>query len=141
MSKQFSEITKRDLREVLSRINWWGRLEETTFLKRLYPLDDMPSTDPRYETAEQDIYQHRLNNNDWPDDWVFTDDRLGLESGEDEELLRFLTEMLHPIVRDERESVEILQMLNPLLRADGYQIAPNGTISGRPTYGWEKVDP
>ena len=141
MSKQLSEITKRDLREALSKINWWGRLEETTFLRRLYPLDDMPSTDSRYKTAEQDIYQHRLNNNDWPDDWVFTDDRLGMESGEDEELLRFLTEMLHPIVRDESESQEILQKLNPLLRADGYQIAPNGAISGRPTYGWEKVDP
>ena len=72
---------------------------------------------------------------------MFTDDRLGMESGEDEELLRFLTEMLHPIVRDESESQEILQKLNPLLRADGYQIAPNGAISGRPTYGWEKVDP
>jgi len=140
MSKQISETTRRDLREVLAKIKWWGRLEETTFLERLYPLDEMPSYDPRYKTAEQDIYQHRLNNSDWPDDWLFDDDRFGLGNGEDEELLRFLTEMLHPIVRDESESEEIIDRLNPLLRADGFQIAPNGAISGRPTYGWERVD-
>jgi hypothetical protein len=140
MAKQLSEITKRDLREALSKIEWWGRFEETTFLERLYPLADLPSHDSRYKTAEQDIFQHRVNNNDWPDDWVFADDRFGMSSGEDEELLRFLTEMLHPIVRDESESEEIIGRLNPLLRADGYQIAPNGEISGRPTYGWERVD-
>jgi AbiJ-like protein len=61
-SKQISEITKRDLREVLAKIKWWERLEETTFLERLYLLDEMPSYDPRYKTAEQDIYQHRMNN-------------------------------------------------------------------------------
>jgi hypothetical protein len=125
---------------VLAKIKWWGRLEETTFLERLYSLDEMPSYDSRYKTAVQDIYQHRMNNSDWPDDWVFTDDRFGMGNGEDEELLRFLTEMLHPVVRDERESEEIIERLNPLLRADGYQIAPNGAISGRPTYGWERVD-
>ncbi len=141
MAKQLSEITKRDLREALSKIAWWGRLEETKFLERLYSLGQLPSYDSRYKTAEQDIFQHRMNNSDWPDDWVFDDDRFGMSNGEDEELLRFLTEMLHPIVRDESEAEEILGRLNPLLRADGYQITPNGEISGRPTYGWERVEP
>jgi hypothetical protein len=141
MAKQISEITKRDLREVLAKTKWWGRLEETEFLQRLYSLDDMSSYDSRYKTAAQDIFQHRINNNDWPDDWVFTDDRFGVGIGEDEELLRFLTEMLHPAVRHDAESQEIVDKLNPLLRRDGYQIVPNGAISGHPTYGWERVDP
>lgn len=140
MAKQISEITKRDLREALAKIKWWGRLEETAFLERLYPLDEMPSYDPRHKTAEQDIFQHRMANDDWPDDWVFTDERFGMSSAEDEELLRFLTEMLHPLVRHEYESKEILEKVNPLLRADGYQILPNGAISGRPTFGWERVN-
>jgi hypothetical protein len=120
MATQISDITRRDLREVLAKIKWWGRLGEPEFLQRLYALDDLPSLDPRYKTAEQDIYQHRINNEDWPNDWVFTDDRFGMGNGEDEELLRFLTEMLHPAVRHEREAEEIIERLNPLLRADGY---------------------
>lgn len=140
MSRQISEVTKRDIRELLATFKWWGRLEEVTFLERLYRLNEMPSYDFRYDTAEQDIYQHRVDNSDWPDGWVFADGRFGIADGEDEELLRFLTEMLHPIVRDESESEDIVGRLNPLLRADGYQIAPNGAISGRPTYGWERVD-
>ena len=35
MPKQITEITKRDLREVLATVKWAGRLEETEFLSRL----------------------------------------------------------------------------------------------------------
>jgi hypothetical protein len=140
MAKQITEITRRDLREVLERVNWAGRLEETEFLSRLYALEDLPSYDSRYKTAEQDIWQHTINNHDWPDDWIFSDDRFGLSDGEDEDLLRFLTEMFHPAVRKEAESEAIIEKINPLLRADGYQIVQTGAISGRPTYGWAKVD-
>lgn len=104
MAKQITEITKRDLREMLENVDWWGRLEETEFLSRLYSIDELPSSDGRYKTAEQDMWQHRINNADWPKDWVFSDDRFGLSDGGDEDLLRFLTEMLHPAVRKESDS-------------------------------------
>jgi hypothetical protein len=139
MAKLITEITKRDLREMLENVDWWGRLEETEFLGRLYSIDELPSSDGRYKTAEQDIWQHRINNADWPKDWVFSDDRFGLSDGEDEDLLRFLTEMLHPAVRKESDSETLLETINPLLRADGYEIVPNGAISGRPIYGWRRV--
>ena len=42
-----------------------GRLTEVEFLKRLYPIDKMPSTDSRYPNAEGDIWQHTVNNDDW----------------------------------------------------------------------------
>jgi AbiJ N-terminal domain 3 len=72
-------------------------------------------------------------------DWIFSDDRFSLSDGDDEDLLRFLTEMLHPAVRKESDSETLLERINPLLRADGYEIVPNGAISGRPTYGWRRV--
>lgn len=141
MSKQISELTRRDLREVLASFEWWGRLEEIEFLRRLFPLDELASTDLRFRNAEQDIWQHRVNNNDWSADWVFTDDRFGFTTkGDDEDLLRFLTEMLHPTVRKGTESEAIIEKINPLLRADGYEIVPSGTISGRPRYGWRRVE-
>ena len=99
MAKQISEITRRDLWEALAGVPWLGRLEEIDFLRRLYPLTELESEDPRCRTAASDIIRHRVANADWSDDWVFTDERFGLTDGEDEVHLRFLSEMLHPAVR------------------------------------------
>ena len=83
----------------VERTAWSGRLEEDQFLARIFDLDKMPSHDGRLETAAGDIWQHRVNNNDGPDDWVFTDSRFNLLGCPDETFLPFLTEMLHPVVR------------------------------------------
>jgi hypothetical protein len=140
MAKQISEITRRDLWEALAGVPWWGRLEEIDFLRRLYPLDELESEDPRFRTAASDIMQHRVANADWSDDWVFSDERFGLTDGEDEALLRFLSEMLYPAVRKGKEAEAIIAAVNPLLRSDGYQIVPKGAISGRPVFGWTRLD-
>ncbi len=135
MAHRITEVTRRDLREALSSIRWYGRLEEIDFLSRIYDLDTLPSTDRRLENARGDIVKHRLNNNDWDDDWVFVDGRFGLLNGEDEVLLHFLTEMLHPVVRTNRQDAEQLaQLVNGLLAPDGYQLVPADQISGRPVY-------
>lgn len=140
MAQQISEITRRDIWEALAKVEWWGRLDEVTFLKRLYQLNWLPSTDSRFTDAEGDIVQHRVANGDWERDWVFSDDRFELTNGSDETLLKFLSEMLHPAVRKPDEAARLASMVNQLLRADGYQIVPQGTVSGRPVYGWETID-
>ncbi|CAI3789461.1 hypothetical protein AHFPHNDE_03157 [Pseudomonas sp. MM227] len=43
-------------------VSWSGALDEVTFLKRLYDLQNLPSNDSRYASAEGDIFQHRINN-------------------------------------------------------------------------------
>lgn len=140
MSKRITEITRRDLWEVLEGFGWWGRLSEVQFLARLYPLGTLESGDPRFKNAEGDIIQHRVANNDWPDDWIFSDDRFGLADGDDEILLRFLCGMFHPTVR-RGDFSELLASINGLLGADGYEIVESGSVSGRPTYGWESIEP
>ena len=50
----------------------------------------MPSNDPRFPNAEKDIWQHTVNNDDYPNCWVFYDDRFQLEKGSDEAYLKFL---------------------------------------------------
>ena len=50
----------------------------------------MPSTDKRFDNADADIWQHRINNSDWEDNWVFYDERFGIHNGEDHALLRFI---------------------------------------------------
>src|SRR5438045_2231191 len=80
---RISEVTRRDIIDLIASegIAWSGRLRETTFLSRLYDLQDLPSNDSRFRTAERDIIQHREYNYDWEDDWVFDDGRFRLRHG------------------------------------------------------------
>ncbi|MEU7615894.1 abortive infection family protein [Micromonospora rifamycinica] len=134
---KITEVTRRRILDSFSleKIAWAGRLEEPEFLARIYDLESLPSTDRRYRTASGDIWQHRVNNNDWDDDWVFYDSRFGLLHGSDETLLKFLAEMLHPVVRSDRAEVERLaSSLNSALSPDGYELVSLESISGRPIY-------
>ncbi len=74
----------------------------------LYDLDNMKSIDSRHENAKGDIIRHTINNDDYPYCWVFEDDRFGLANGSDEMFLRFICEIFHPLVRDEKKTVGII---------------------------------
>lgn len=143
-SKRITQITRHKIFDsiTLKRTCWSGRLEEPDFLGRIYDLGAMHSTDNRYKDAARDIWQHRvLNPTDWDDNWVFSDSRFELKFGEDEILLRFLAEMLHPVVRsDEAEVAELLQMFNDALSRDGYELYPAEWISGHAVYGSRRRD-
>ncbi|MEJ1965238.1 MAG: hypothetical protein WDO56_28370 [Gammaproteobacteria bacterium] len=134
---RISQITRKDIVDAIQveKINWSGRLEEQEFLARLYNLQELPSKDSRFDSAAGDIWQHRVNNFDWGDDWVFYDDRFGLLSGDDETLLRFFSEMIHPVVRpDVTEAAKIAQLINNYLRNDGFQLVEKTRLSGKPVY-------
>ncbi|WP_055594356.1 protein kinase domain-containing protein [Streptomyces hirsutus] len=139
---RITEVTRMRLFDTLrlQNVDWSGRLEEPEFLKRIFDLDALESYDPRFTTAEGDIYQHRVNNYDWEVDWVFTDERFGLSRGPDAVLLRFLSEMLHPVVRTDAEELrELLELFNTLLARDGYALMPVDSISGYPIYGGRRI--
>lgn len=79
------------------KIPYYGRIDEISFLSRIYDLEKMPSKDSRYRNALGDISCH-LRFGDYDDDcWFFSDDRFNLRHGDgDEPLLKFLCEMLQP---------------------------------------------
>ncbi|MFI6551360.1 protein kinase [Streptomyces prunicolor] len=134
---RITEVTRRRIFDLLrkQRTDWAGGLDETAFLSRLYDLQSMSSNDTRFTTAERDIIQHRYNNHDWEDDWVYDDARFALLRGPDETLLRFLAEMLHPAVRTDTDEVhQLLAAFNEALGHDGYALAQTDTISGYPVY-------
>ncbi|WP_062894664.1 AbiJ-related protein [Mycobacterium avium] len=143
-SKRITQITRHKIFDLiaLEKVAWSGQLEEPDFLGRIYDLGAMASTDNRYKDAARDIWQHRvLNPNDWEDDWVFSDTRFQLKYGDDEVFLRFLTEMLHPVVRlDEAEVAGLLKTFNEALSRDGYELYPADWISGHAVYAWRLRD-
>jgi len=134
-----SEVTRRNIFDALRKLPnfmWSGRLSENDFLSRLYDIDSMPSQDHRFKTAMEDIWQHRINNpEDWPDDWIFNDPRFDLLHASDEVFLRFLCEMLHPVVRPiNQDVVKIRDSINEHLSTDGWEITACTQISGKPVY-------
>lgn len=140
---KISELTRRDIIDFISieGVNWAGRLEESEFLSRIYNLKEMPSGDSRFPDALGDIWQHRINNYDWDDDWVFYDPRFNLLNGDDSSLLRFLSEMLHPAVRPDMDEVwSLYNNLNVYLKRDGYQLVEVRRMSGKPVFEGRTVD-
>lgn len=130
-----SEVTRRGIFDEI-RGKWSGEIGEVDFLSRLYPLNDLRSFDPRFNSAKGDIYQHRVNNpGDWDDSWILSDSRFELLKASDARFLKFLAETIHPIVRPNMEEVDsLLSLYNKYLRVDGWELARKGEISGKPIY-------
>lgn len=139
--QEITEVTRREIVDLLSARNWSGRLSEIEFLSRLYDLDALPSQDRRYKNAEEDIWQHRVNNDDGHPDWVFYDSRFSLLNGSDRGFLQFLSQTVHPVVRpDTPQALEMVGLLNGSLRADGWELIRTSEISGRPVFQGKKSD-
>lgn len=148
---KITEFTRQDIVDILTsgyydkknnkkiQYFWSGRLDETTFLSRLYNLQEIESTDHRFKNAYGDITQHRINNWDWEDDWVFYDPRFGIKNINDKEFLRFILEIFNPAVRDESKDWEgALDKINEFLKRDGFEIYESDNISGRQIFQYRR---
>ena len=145
-------VTRRDIFDLfkkgITEDNWlitenifypyYGRSDVVEFLKRLYNLADWESRDSRVENAEEEEIIMHTHNGDYPDDWIFEDERFQLLDGEDNILLNFLCEVFHPEVRDENGAWErYLERINTLLNEDGYEIVATSKLSGRDVFSWK----
>jgi len=134
------EISQKIRREIfdglrLEKIAWYGLMDEVEFLGRIFNLSEMPSGDSRFADAAGDIWQHRINNYDWADDWIFSDHRFNLLGCKSDVLLDFLCQMVHPLVRPDADEAEALvQKINSSLRKDGVELVATGSIFGRPEF-------
>lgn len=117
-----------------NNILWCGNLEDTAFLGRLYDLKALGSSDARYTSALNDIWQHRERNHDWEDNWIYSDPRFNLLHCEDIKFLKFICETLHPMIRDSDEAEGIRSTLNNLLKQYDYVIEEKRTVLGMISY-------
>ncbi|WP_425576917.1 hypothetical protein [Streptomyces fulvorobeus] len=77
--------------------------------------------------------QHRLNNYDPPDHWIFEDSRLELSHGPDEVPLTFLARMAHPeVAADADQAMRHVEALNVLPAPDGWGPRAHEFLSGPP---------
>ena len=130
------EGTKRDIVDllVLRDAPYHGRLDYMDFLKRVWPLDEMPSEDPRCQTATQDIRIH-MGFGDWDDTHLLLE-RLGLAGGPNVQFLRFIEAVVHPmVVPDETEALRLVCAINRHLERDGFHLVETDRIYGKPAFG------
>jgi hypothetical protein len=129
-----TDLTRRTIFDALrvGKHFWAGKLDDADFLSRIFNLGSLPSHDSRHADMAGDILRHRvMNPEDWDDNWVFSDERLYLLHVPDKVFLRFLCEIVHPVVRDETEVDDLVGTFNRYLAPDGYRLAVAETMSGR----------
>ncbi|WP_066309186.1 hypothetical protein [Bacillus sp. FJAT-29814] len=129
-----SEITRKNIMDDLYlRGNIHGKSELIEFLKRIWDLENMPSTDARFRNALGDISQHVINNPDWDDNDLF-ENCLKIFAVPDETFIHFLEQVVHPSVRQHDEQTDYIKLINYHLVRDGFQIVQTDSISGYPVF-------
>ena len=133
---RISEITRRDIVDelLLSGEPFHGRLDLVSFLKRVWPLHEMASTDYRFTDAEGDIWQHMVNNSDWDDNYLLNK-RLAIMEIPDKQFATFLETCVHPLVQpDTQKTDKLVKLFNEALVNDGFTMTVTGQKSGRNVY-------
>ena len=142
---KITDRTRKNIIQIFKSegVKWTGKLNDVDFLSRIYDLDDLPSTDARYNTAKWDISTHRVSfPGDWSEDWIFGDKRFDLHHCPDEDFLRFLCETIDPNVRpDQKETDLLLREFNRALGEDGLQILKVKTPFGNIRYQGKGITP
>lgn len=134
-----SNITRKNLIDGLNLLgNIPGKLDLIDFLKRIWMIEKMPSTDYRFTNAAGDIYQHMVNNDDWDYEYLFCS-YLGLTDDTDEMFLFFLEQVVHPVIREPSEQEEYVKVINKHLAKDGYELKISEYISSYPLYRAIKI--
>ena len=135
-----ANVSRRARRNIIDglkvdNVAWMGSLDDVEFLQRLWDLEALPSHDARYQDAAGDIWQHRRNNDDWEDDCIFEDKRFDLIDGPADRFLAFLAEMVHPVVRPDRnQALDMVRNFNDQLRPEGWMLVEVEKIAGRPRF-------
>jgi hypothetical protein len=139
---KITEVTRRNIINylLLREYPFHGKLDILDFLKRIWDLSSMPSTDSRFVDADGDIWQHMVRNVDWEYDYLLYT-YLDILRCNDETFLKFLETCLHPVVlRDEEKVAETLSEFNKYLAPDGFRLEVSSYISGKPLYKAIKLD-
>lgn len=143
MANRITKITRRAILEILDTYmtsDFYGRLNEVEFWERIFTLEKLPSTDSRYPNMKSDLWQHRINNNDWDDNWYV--DKFDLLDTEDAKFLKLLAEFFHPEVRTTNWNTKrVLAIINKNLALDGVELYAKTKISGRDVLGARNITP
>lgn len=124
----------RDIKETELFDYFVGRGVLLDFLNSIWPLNAMPSTDPRFKTLHGDITQHCINNNDWEWDFLFAEI---LHLFEDNQKFKLFVDKITATkyFGDKDTILKIVDIVNEHLLPQGFELAFTGEDkNGLPIY-------
>ncbi len=127
-----SDITRHHIAEALDEFSLAGKRDLLDLLRKHWPVDSTHSTYDAFEMLADDIERHVLHNDDWPNSYLL--ERVGFLTGSQAKIFEFLEDVVHPVRQDAEDQGRIVAKLNPILRRDGYFLAPSNRVSGYPVY-------
>lgn len=128
-----SDITRHYLAEALDEFSLGGKRDLLDLLRKHWPsIDRSPSKYDPFKTLKDDIDRHVLRNNDWSNSALL--EQVSFLTCSQAKLFEFLEDLLHPVRRDIEDQEHLAHKLNPILRRDGYWLAPSSRVSGYPLY-------
>lgn len=111
-------VQQRSLFQALIDKGGFDTIKQTSrildFMDKIWDIDLMPSTDPRYQTMRGDIQQHYINNTDWDEHYMFSE-VLGLYN--DAEKFQRLIEWIPSTEFQDNESLilSLVELINSYL--------------------------
>src|SRR5260221_355121 len=133
-------ITRRNLIDKLSDTgDLHGRLYINEFLERTFPLSQIPYDDYRFPNLEEAVAQHMIRNDDWSyKNFLECADYLQLS---ERRLRAFLEQIVHPEVQTGDDQKRFVDIINPYLQRDGFELQAVEEISGYPPAGLSALRP
>jgi len=129
-----SDITRQHIAEALNDVSLAGSRPLLDLFQEHFPeIRRMKSYRSLDESLADDLYRHMiLNEDDWSN--IYALEQVGFLTCSQARIFRFLEDVLYPGRRDQQDQERIVAKLNPILRRDGYYLAPSRQVSGYPTY-------
>ena len=132
---KITNVTRKRILDAIAKLEWHGELNEADFLDKIFDLHKLESTDPRFEDMYGDVFQHRVNNRDYSDNWFISEPRLNLLEIDDNTFTKFILQTLNPLIVSNPSCINtLLGIYNEYLINDGFEIVIDNYISGEPTY-------
>jgi hypothetical protein len=133
-SPRITPLTRRRIVAELDNVSLSGELPEIDFLRKLWPIDSLPSPNPTLDEYQMVdfLIRHRIRNDDLSNKDVL--EYLGIYECSQRQLFRLLEAVLDPLTREIPEQVDLAARLNRHLAQDGFRIDETGKMSGSPIY-------
>lgn len=137
VERRISELTRRKVLAALDGVvPLFGELGARTLeenLSVLAPDWDRKSETSGWETLRDDVDQHYLRNDDWSNSELLKN--CGALSRSQDRFLELLERVLHPLCHQGHEQEALAEVLDALLKLDGYRVIAVGEESGHLVYG------
>jgi hypothetical protein len=135
-----SDITRRRLAEALNKFSLSGKTALLEFLGKHWPqIHRTPSAIAFEGTVSDELYQHVVRNDDYTNEDILK--AVGFFTCSQFRMFSFIEDIVNPIHRDEDQQAAIVEVLDPLLRRDGFTLAKSGRVSGYPVYRAQETAP